>query len=52
MIEIFNDYKSAGTYSVHWNGQNERGVQVSAGVYLYSIDIGEFLQTKKMILLK
>jgi len=52
VIELFNDYKSAGTYSIDWNGENERGVQVSAGVYLYSIDAGELKQTKKMILLK
>ena len=52
VIEIFNDYKSAGTYSIDWNGENERGLQVSAGAYLYSIEVGEFRQTKKMILLK
>ena len=52
VIEIFNDYRSAGTYSIDWNGQNERGLQVSAGVYLYSIEAGDFRQTKKMILLK
>ena len=52
VIELFNGYKSAGTYSINWNGENERGVQVSAGIYLYSIDVGEFRQTKKMILLK
>ena len=52
VIGIFNDYRSAGTYSIDWNGQNERGLQVSAGVYLYSIEAGEFRQTKKMILLK
>ena len=50
--EIFNDYRSAGTYSIDWNGQNERGLQVSAGVYLYIIEAGKFRQTKKMILLK
>ena len=52
VIELFNDYRSAGIYSIDWNGQNERGLQVSAGVYLYSIDAGDFRQTKKMILLK
>ena len=52
VIELFNNYRSAGIYSIDWNGQNERGVQVSAGVYLYSIEAGEFRQTKKMILLK
>ena len=52
VIELFNDYRSAGIYSIDWNGQNERGLQVSAGVYLYSIEAGDFRQTKKMILLK
>ena len=52
VIELFNNYRSAGIYSIDWNGQNERGVQVSAGVYLYSIEAGEHRQTKKMILLK
>ena len=52
VIELFNEYISAGTYSINWNGENERGVQGSAGVYFYSIDVGEFWQTKKMILLK
>ena len=52
IIELFNNYKSAGTHSIGWNGKNERGVKVSAGIYLYSIDVGEFRQTKKMIFLK
>jgi len=52
VIGLFNDYKSSGTYSIYWNGKNEKGIPVSAGVYLYSIEAGEFRQTKKMILLK
>ncbi|MAV70062.1 MAG: beta-glucanase [Candidatus Marinimicrobia bacterium] len=52
VTEIFNNYKPAGTYSIDWNGQNDKGVQVSSGVYLYSIEAGNFRQTKKMILLK
>ena len=52
VIELFNGYKSAGAYSIDWNGKNEKGIQVSAGVYLYSIKAGSFRQTKKMILLK
>ena len=52
VIDLFNGYESAGTYSIDWNGKNEKGIQVSAGVYLYSIEAGEFRQTKKMILLK
>ncbi len=49
---IHRKHESAGIYSIDWNGKNEKGIQVSAGVYLYSIEAGKFRQTKKMILLK
>ena len=52
VIQLFNDYIHSGTHSIHWNGKNEKGVEVSAGVYFYSIDVGESRQTKKMVLLK
>jgi hypothetical protein len=37
----------AGTYELNWNAVN-----VPSGVYFYQLKAGEFLQTKKMILLK
>ena len=52
IIELFNNFKSEGVYSIDWNGKDERGSQVSAGVYFYDMKAGEFWQTKKMILLK
>ena len=44
--------QSSGNKSVQWNATNNQGEQVSAGVYFYSIEAGEFRHTKKMILLK
>ena len=44
--------QSPGYKSVHWNATNSLGEPVSAGVYLYSIDAGDFVDTKKMILIK
>ena len=49
---LVNTYQSSGYKSVQWNATNNEGQPVSAGVYLYSIEAGEFRQTKKMILLK
>jgi hypothetical protein len=39
---------------VIWDATNDYGKPVSAGagVYLYQIQAGEFVQTKKMVLLK
>ena len=44
--------QSSGRKSVQWDATNHQGQPVSAGVYLYSIEAGDFRQTKKMILLK
>jgi hypothetical protein len=44
--------KDAGFHSTFWDATNNAGEPVSAGVYLYTIQAGEFRQTKKMILLK
>ena len=49
---LVNTKQSSGEKSVQWNATNNLGQPVSAGVYLYSIEVGNFSQTKKMILLK
>ena len=49
---MVNSQQNAGFKSVRWNATNDAGSPVSAGLYLYMIQAGEFRQTKKMVLLK
>mgnify|MGYP001036848445 CR=1 FL=1 len=49
---LVNQTQEAGFKSVIWDASNDYGKPVSAGVYLYQIQAGEFVQTKKMVLLK
>jgi hypothetical protein len=49
---LVNSNQSAGYRSIQWNATNNLGEPVSAGMYLYTIQAGEFTQTKKMVLLK
>ncbi|MEW6685381.1 MAG: T9SS type A sorting domain-containing protein [Candidatus Edwardsbacteria bacterium] len=44
--------KSPGAYKVTWDSRDESGKQVSAGVYFYRLEAGNFTDTKKMILLR
>ena len=52
IIRLINTIQEAGYKSVQWNATDTFGKPVSAGVYLYQIQAGEFVQTKKMVLLK
>ena len=49
---LVNANESPGYKSIQWNATNNQGEPVSAGVYLYKIQAGDFVDTKKMILLK
>ncbi len=42
----------AGTYRIDWNGTDDAGVKVSSGIYLYRLETAQFVETKKMMLLK
>ncbi len=49
---LINQTQDAGFKSVVWDATNDYGKLVSAGVYLYQIQAGEYISTKKMVLLK
>ena len=49
---LVDNSQTAGYKSVQWNATNNRNKPVSAGLYLYTIQAGEFIQTNKMLLLK
>ncbi|MDP7127526.1 MAG: T9SS type A sorting domain-containing protein, partial [Candidatus Marinimicrobia bacterium] len=49
---MVNKEQNAGVKSVQWDATDSSGKPVSAGLYLYTIQAGEFKQTKKMVLLK
>jgi hypothetical protein len=42
-----DEEKSVGTYELTWNAAN-----LPSGVYFYQLKAGDYINTKKMILLK
>ena len=44
--------QQAGVHLISWNGRNMQGSELSSGIYLYQLRVGDFVQTRKMVLLK
>lgn len=49
---LVNEQQSTGLISVRWDGRDDKGSDVSTGIYLYKLQAGEFTETKKMLFLK
>ena len=49
---LHHGYQSAGRYSVKWDGKDEHGKTVSAGIYLYRLKTDGKIASRKMLLLK
>lgn len=49
---IVNGFQEAGSYQVRWDGTNNFGSKVAAGLYIYRLEAGPFTSVKKMMLIK
>ena len=49
---LINAQQRSGYHTLNWDATNNFGGKVSAGMYIYTIQAGEFRQAKKMVLLK
>jgi len=52
VMTLVNTSQTAGYKSIKWNGTNDHGQLVSAGMYFYHLQAGKFSKVRKMVLLK
>jgi len=55
MIEL--GHIPAGNYvepskTIYWDGRTETGELVASGTYFYQIEVGDYIETRKMVILK
>ena len=52
VASLVSAYQNPGSHTVVWNGKNNEGISVAGGIYIYRLTAGDFVQTRKMVLLK
>ena len=52
VVTLVNQKQNPGSYEVTWDGLSASGGQVPSGVYFYQLTNDNFVETKKMILLR
>jgi hypothetical protein len=49
---LVDEYKSAGTYHITWDGTDTSGNPLATGIYFCRFRAGDHVQSKKMLLIK
>ena len=49
---LINEAMTADDYEIRWDGRNESGDLLGSGIYFYRLRAGNYIKTRKMILLK
>jgi len=49
---LVDEKKLPGNYQVIWDGKDQKGNEVSSGIYFYQLKAGDYKETKKMSLLR
>lgn len=49
---LVDEEQGAGSYTVEWDGRDDKGMEAPAGIYFTRFTTGEFTQTRKIIRLR
>jgi hypothetical protein len=52
MVTLVDRDQPAGRYQIVWDGRDAAGRPVASGVYVYRLQAGDFVATKKLVLVK
>ncbi len=49
---LIDEVKRPDSYTVNWDGRDDRGIDLPGGVYFYQLQAGDFVDTKKAVILR
>ena len=52
LVKIYQGDYGAGVHSISWDGTNLKGEDVGSGIYFYRMEASNFVQQKKMVLMR
>ena len=52
VAQLIHGHRPAGTYTIHWDGRDQSGRALASGVYLYRLQVGARVETRKLVLLR
>ena len=52
VVTLVDEQLDSGFYQVSWDGQDKSGTDVGTGVYLYLLQVGNYRQARKLLLMR
>jgi len=52
VVTLIDETRAAGHHEAIWNGRDDAGHMAAAGVYLYRLNAGAYIETRRMTLVK
>ena len=49
---LVDNNRTRGRHQAYWDGKNNVGHPVASGVYIYKLQIADFVESKRMVLMK
>jgi hypothetical protein len=49
---LTDGYWEAGLHTIRWDGNGDRGNELTSGIYIYKLQAGSFVETRKMTLMR